>query len=648
MCPLGHQHSTAQRWNGSRWKVLDLVPGAGLAEVSCTSATFCMAVGSVIDSWTGHTWERLQSEKGQSLSGVACTSTTFCVAVGTSVGDMGNVSEAWNGTTWRSLTTPQNGCVPLCGLSKVACPSATRCVAVGGTASNSGLSDFSSGMAWNGKSWRDTPTPRPDVSSSLSGVSCTGKSSCLAVGNYTSESPACNCILAAGWNGSTWQQVSTPSITGGLSAVSCPAVHACVAVGGGLAVSWDGSTRTQQTIATPGEKSTGLSDVACWSASACMAVGSYTEASGAQLTLAETWNGSAWTVVRTRSPADPFAGLSGVSCFTPTSCIAVGARVGGSDGYQTLAERWGGRHWRVLATPSPGAQVSVLSAVSCTRSSDCVAVGWYDAAGSPQTLAERWDGVSWKVLSTAHPGTLSAVSCPQPSACVAVGSYFAAGIRLSLAESWNGSSWQVQSTTDPGGTFNQLTGVFCNSTAFCAAVGSYDISGRLHPLTEMWNGSSWQTQANPGGARQLGAVWCRQPFRCLAVGSTLAARHPQPPAAATAMTWNGAAWAVSRTLTPRKSVSAHLGAVSCPDAGCQAVGGYAIPSGSVFPLSEGWNGTRWELRGIAAPSPSYNDLFGISCPALGRCIAVGGTGAQETLAERWNGTRWRLMKTLNP
>src|SRR5712692_4201460 len=94
--PLGHQHSTAQRWNGSRWRVLDLVPGTGLAEVSCTSTTFCMAVGSVIDRWTGHTWERLQSEKGQSLSGVACTSATFCMAAGTSSGDMGNVSEAWN------------------------------------------------------------------------------------------------------------------------------------------------------------------------------------------------------------------------------------------------------------------------------------------------------------------------------------------------------------------------------------------------------------------------------------------------------------------------------------------------------------------------------------------------------------------------
>jgi len=88
-----------------------------------------------------------------------------------------------------------------------------------------------------------------------------------------------------------------------------------------------------------------------------MAVGSYTEASGATLALAEKLTGSLWTVVRTLSPADPFAGLSGVWCAAVTYCIAVGARIGGSDGYQTLAERWDGLRWHVLATSNPGALV---------------------------------------------------------------------------------------------------------------------------------------------------------------------------------------------------------------------------------------------------------------------------------------------------
>jgi len=52
--------------------------------------------------------------------------------------------------------------------------------------------------------------------------------------------------------------------------------------------------------------------------------------------------------------------------------------------------------------------------------------------------------------------------------------------------------------------------------------------------------------------------------------------------------------------------------------------------------------------GDLGPSRTFNDLFGIDCRAIARCIAIGVTGAQQTLAEQWNGTRWRLLRTMNP
>jgi hypothetical protein len=63
-------------------------------------------------------------------------------------------------------------------------------------------------------------------------------------------------------------------------------------------------------------------------------------------------------------------------------------------------------------------------------------------------------------------------------------------------------------------------------------------------------------------------------------------------------------------------------------------------------LAEQWNGATWRrLLPIYDPSRAFNDLDAISCPAVYRCIAVGGTGVQRTLAYLWNGTRWLRLRT---
>src|SRR5215470_10346493 len=103
--------------------------------------------------------------------------------------------------------------------------------------------------------------------------------------------------------------------------------------------------------------------------------------------------------------------------------MAVGDRINGSDVQVTLAERWDGRRWRVLATPSPGTHLNVLTGVSCPAVANCTAVGYYDAAGSPQAFAEQWNGASWTTLVIPHNGALKAVSCPAVNSCMAVGSY---------------------------------------------------------------------------------------------------------------------------------------------------------------------------------------------------------------------------------
>ena len=118
----------AEQWTGSTWAALT-VPDpysstdyAELNSVSCISPTNCMAVGDDINAagttdatvaaqWNGTTWTILSTPSPDTLSalyGVSCTSATFCSAVGASTptpaGKVTPVAETWNGATWSLQT----------------------------------------------------------------------------------------------------------------------------------------------------------------------------------------------------------------------------------------------------------------------------------------------------------------------------------------------------------------------------------------------------------------------------------------------------------------------------------------------------------------------------------------------------------------
>src|SRR5947209_3840531 len=74
----------------------------------------------------------------------------------------------------------------------------------------------------------------------------------------------------------------------------------------------------------------------------------------AQVTLAERWNGTGWSVQRTPNPSGALvSSLRGVSCTAPTACTAVGSYVSSVGAQVPLAERLNGTSWSVQATPNP-------------------------------------------------------------------------------------------------------------------------------------------------------------------------------------------------------------------------------------------------------------------------------------------------------
>jgi len=70
-----------------------------------------------------------------------------------------------------------------------------------------------------------------------------------------------------------------------------------------------------------------LSGVSCTWATAGITVGSYVNGAGQQVTLAERWNGTSWTIQPTRNPGGgPERSLNGVSCTSAMACTAAGIR----------------------------------------------------------------------------------------------------------------------------------------------------------------------------------------------------------------------------------------------------------------------------------------------------------------------------------
>jgi hypothetical protein len=162
------------------------------------------------------------------------------------------------------------------------------------------------------------------------------------------------------------------------------------------AAMWNGTSWAAQP--TPGPVSNSLSAVSCNTTTSCEAVGQMLGPNNGTIPLAEAWNGSTWTIQPTPEPANSQEStLVAVSCTSASSCTAVGQNESSSlanfGKLQTLAEVWDGTAWSIPSTPDPSsAGQNILSGVSCGASDACTAVGQaQDPGGIPATLIETGD-----------------------------------------------------------------------------------------------------------------------------------------------------------------------------------------------------------------------------------------------------------------
>jgi hypothetical protein len=200
-----------EHWNGRAWSIA-ATPGLSgalfveLAGITCPGVTDCTAVGTfeslqgtrspgaqvLVEHWDGTTWSVVPSPNPAgapfaTLIDVSCPSASSCLAVGydakSSEGALHVLSERWNGKTWAVVNVPVPRGSTNGELLAVSCRSASSCYAVGDTTTKTLIEH------WNGTAWSIVASPVPGGTTrvELSGVSCPSSTTCMAVGRYSAR-----------------------------------------------------------------------------------------------------------------------------------------------------------------------------------------------------------------------------------------------------------------------------------------------------------------------------------------------------------------------------------------------------------------------------------------------------------------------------
>jgi len=235
--------SYSRAWNGKTWSApvqIDQFTGnpqepyGVVQDVTCTSSTFCMALGGNFGSavWNGHAWHHTggQTTGTDGGTGLACTSTTFCLATPAAPNTI-----TWNGKSWGPATQAVPS--PTDWLSNPTCISATQCFAPANVSDTSGEYPYS----FNGKTWTAGATNSTPASSVLSCASTTycvwGSNTAAGVSTLTG---------ATSWSAPTTLE---PGVSTSIDAVSCTTTFCVATIGGASFIYSDNGLGKPLTVA---------------------------------------------------------------------------------------------------------------------------------------------------------------------------------------------------------------------------------------------------------------------------------------------------------------------------------------------------------------------------------------------------------------
>lgn len=148
--------------------------------------------------------------------------------------------------------------------------------------------------------------------------------------------------------------------------------------------------------------------------------------------------------------------------------------------------------------------------------------------------------------------------------------------------------------------------------------------------------SSSYTNTQPSGVSCAGAA------ECVAVGSDFESSDNQ--FTAVAGLWQGQSWG---EMALAETSGIDLFSVSCPTSGfCLAVGRTEFEGYQSSPVAEAWENGVWTAeQPLPSPDGGYANFFGVSCSSSADCIAVGAQQAGSStipFAEHWSSGTWTV------
>lgn len=373
---------------------------------------------------------------------------------------------------------------------------------------------------------------------------------------------------------------------------------------------------------------------ACAVAATC--AGSAGATGGSSTAVAPSWSAIQpyqTSTITGSTPAVSFVAMVSVTCPSYGSCVAAGMSEVPGGVLPVIAIESKGQWGAQVTAPLPAnaqADSGLLTSVSCSSASSCVAVGSYQTNsgtglgsqplavpftvsgssanfGAPQQVA-----LPSGALTTSSQGAfLTSISCA--AACTAVGTYensSSVWTAMTATQS-GGGAWSATAVTAPAGATQDTTlnAISCPSSGACEVVGGYgDASGHLQ---------SWVDQVSGGAA-----------------GAGQAVTVPD-----------------TRTITASTPTAggflnvAGLTGVSCPSAGaCTAIGSFNNsstnePEALVVPITQGSVGSFTSLEGVNGAAYASS----ISCWDAADCVAAtvqlagigGGAAAVSEVAGSW-------------
>jgi plastocyanin len=331
------------------------------------------------------------------------------------------------------------------------------------------------------------------------------------------------------------------------------------------------------TSPSPGGLDNFLNDVVVLSAADAWTVGGGASANDEPVTVAEHWDGSAWTVSSTPNVGEGANYLYGVAAASSSDVWAVGTYVDvPTNRYRTLTLHYTGGAWSLIPSPNIGTNSNFLLGVEVVSATDVWAVGYaLDDISSVKTLILHYNGTSWSIVTSPNPAAsgnyLYAVSATASNDIWAVGAtYVASATNLqTMIVHYNGTSWSTfASPNRVANTANLLLDVDATSSTQAWAVGFANGTEGFERIALKWNGTTWTLSQAANGAGKLFAVASVSSGDVWAAGATGLIQH-----------WDGLTWQV--VSAPSDVLMAtYFGIAALPGGQLWSVG-FTTPQGQI-------------------------------------------------------------------